>query len=369
MAPNKKKKRGAKKKAPPSAPPASTKAAPETSIREFELAPVPLEEGTFVEIHSLQNAKHMNGQNGVVVNYNPVSERFCVKILVPPQTPNGAWSYQPVMKTIKEQNLIGICLHGSNVENCHVPGTYNTALFKDFLEPIQGYVKTMTARKAVAKGVEHFAELHTRDGFARSQEFCDHVFAAAAFLFQNGEVGGCFMSLLLAVSLKYSIIPFAKGEPVGPGSDNNNKLMRWYERLEGERDMILCLSSHLPCRCFRGEVKAEAKQMKKLYRCKNCQKQFPPSQLQWCSGCQQVRYCSRECQQDDWRDGQRETCKEIVAEIEDFKDWDDRRCNEHARPGANAVAGESFVTQMLGDMGILDVERKTEAANNNAKNV
>jgi hypothetical protein len=52
-------------------------------------------------------------------------ERFCIKLLVPAENcADGSWAYDPVIKTIKPENLRGKCLHGSCVENFYFSGGY-----------------------------------------------------------------------------------------------------------------------------------------------------------------------------------------------------------------------------------------------------
>ncbi|KAL3911344.1 MAG: hypothetical protein SGARI_001688, partial [Bacillariaceae sp.] len=273
MAPNKKKSSSKKKEKAAAAP---------------KQPQMPLEEGTFVEIHSLQPA--LNGRKGTIVRYDPSIEQFCVKLLVPPpqnfvrsSSNNGAWTYDPVLKTIKAQNLKGTCLHGSNPDNFFLAGGYQDVLIRDFFDPVR--------ENGLHDALGYFFKKH-EDGLAESQPFCDHVFSAAEDFLGRNALKACQAALMVALSIKYTTIPLSKGEPVGLGSDNNETKMRYMGRLENKRNLIRCLSSHLPCRCYRGEVRAAAKKLENLFWCVNCNGTFSLNQLQYCSKCRARRYCS-----------------------------------------------------------------------------
>ena len=72
----------------------------------------------------------------------------------------------------------------------------------------------------------------------------------------------------------------------GAGIHAYDKLMRHYIREE-----------------FGVDIPAIAEEMKNV--CWNCGECFSPDLLKKCSGCQDARYCGKECQVSDWKAGHR----------------------------------------------------------------
>jgi MYND finger len=70
-------------------------------------------------------------------------------------------------------------------------------------------------------------------------------------------------------------------------------------------ELAVMLRAPLPC--FRDP----------LLWCANCHKHqafmAAGEHVKWCSRCQCVRYCSRRCQAEHWRDGHRRVCKGLAA--------------------------------------------------------
>ena len=89
--------------------------------------------------------------------------------------------------------------------------------------------------------------------------------------------------LLLGLRCQYSATP--------------DKLTKYLRDIETERGMIKMLVRETAtyCDCMN-EGKGIAKKMDKIALCHGCQKEFPKATLLICTGCQYVRYHSRECQ-------------------------------------------------------------------------
>lgn len=66
-----------------------------------------------------------------------------------------------------------------------------------------------------------------------------------------------------------------------------------------DRDIVRYLARHAPCDCLRAE-KQEHRQDPKNKWCHKCGKVELDKNLMVCGKCKVVRYCSAQCQQDDW---------------------------------------------------------------------
>lgn len=81
--------------------------------------------------------------------------------------------------------------------------------------------------------------------------------------------------------------------------------------INDERGVINCLSRETKnfCDCMKPK-KIEAKNMEKLGQCHGCKEWFQKADLLFCTGCNAVKYCSKECQRQKWND-HKVDCKRI----------------------------------------------------------
>lgn len=125
------------------------------------------------------------------------------------------------------------------------------------------------------------------------------VFAHAARSYELGELAYSHAALGLALTLQYTCIPGMRGEDVSEGSQLHARKMHFLRRMESKRGLIIGIAKHIPCQCF-DQRKIEAKRMQKIYCCFGCKIQFPDEDLLLCNRCKDIRYCSKECQTNDW---------------------------------------------------------------------
>ena len=65
------------------------------------------------------------------------------------------------------------------------------------------------------------------------------------------------------------------------------------------RDAVKFVAKRLPCTCLKKLHSAARKKLNKTGTCHGCDKPFPRSELDVCTGCMLAEYCSKECQRAD----------------------------------------------------------------------
>jgi hypothetical protein len=86
-------------------------------------------------------------------------------------------------------------------------------------------------------------------------------------------------------------------------------------KTETDRELVLFLSKQIPCSCL-DENKKNAKQAPKTRRCSYCTSEDLKVELQKCSQCKSVQYCSKKCQVADWNAGHKKECETMKQERE-----------------------------------------------------
>lgn len=140
---------------------------------------------------------------------------------------------------------------------------------------------------------ETYPVLCTDEGFAF------HIFAWCAneLWNQDGRMAGSV--ILLALRVRYKLIPTSRGQDVEQVSYLGRKYERKCERATGLRGLILIVAKNIPCACL-GQIAQGAREMEREGSCDGCLKLFPRDQLKVCSRCKDCQYCSTECQHNHW---------------------------------------------------------------------
>jgi len=85
-------------------------------------------------------------------------------------------------------------------------------------------------------------------------------------------------------------------------------------RTNGYYGLLFVLNELTPCGCLRKELREEAKRSPQavLFHCAYCDKRETfIRQYRLCSKCRVAFYCSRECQEKDWKEDHRRACKGV----------------------------------------------------------
>mmetsp|Transcript_15832 Transcript_15832/g.17104 ORF Transcript_15832/g.17104 Transcript_15832/m.17104 type:complete len:255 (-) Transcript_15832:192-956(-) len=141
--------------------------------------------------------------------------------------------------------------------------------------------------------------------------FCDFIFSFCTHLYLNSidSTEEIQQLLELALSMRYIEQPMRKGVDVGPGSEGETKYKKYTTDVCLQRGMINCLARETPCDCMKPK-KLEAQKMDRTGICHGCLDEVPKNTLKLCTGCNMVKYCSRECQVNGWPE-HREACKRM----------------------------------------------------------
>jgi len=144
--------------------------------------------------------------------------------------------------------------------------------------------------------------------------FCAFIFGFCAHLYLKSNHSASTWEeiewlLYLGITMRYLEQPMRKGVDVGPGSEGETKYKKYTTDVCLQRGMINCLARETPCDCMKPK-KLEAQKMDRTGICHGCLDEVPKNTLKLCTGCNMVKYCSRECQVNGWPE-HRETCKLI----------------------------------------------------------
>ena len=184
------------------------------------------------------------------------------------------------------------CFHGSTADKFHPNGEFMKAAEKyvDMRETLLNNQDGSRTQQEVATEKRYIVD-HRH--LCTDPEFCRFIFAFCTKQYlasdnfkdqMRRQVIQCL--LLLGLRCRYSATP--------------DKLTKYLRDIETERGMIkLLVRETATCECMN-EGKGIAKKMDKIALCHGCQKEFPKATLLICTGCQYVRYHSRECQINHW---------------------------------------------------------------------
>jgi hypothetical protein len=136
--------------------------------------------------------------------------------------------------------------------------------------------------------------------------FCKHLFAFSATDFLTNECmtedGAAAINLALFLRYVQTWSPLQRGEGTSAMVEKNvGKFTRYQDRVGNKRGVILVLAKHLPCDCFK-RLKMTVKIGLGLTGapCDACLKDYMVEELKYCARCNVTRYCSKECQKNDW---------------------------------------------------------------------
>lgn len=75
-----------------------------------------------------------------------------------------------------------------------------------------------------------------------------------------------------------------------------------------DKNLILYLSKHVPCDCLAATVEAVTRPGEAFPTCDRCGQMELFKKLLLCAKCKQQRYCSKECQVEDWKSSHKQHC-------------------------------------------------------------
>ena len=79
------------------------------------------------------------------------------------------------------------------------------------------------------------------------------------------------------------------------------RFIRYRQEIKTARGFFLILARETPCDCMT-PFKEEAKLMyDKTARCRECLEEIPSDKILVCSQCEEAVYCSKTCQEKDWK--------------------------------------------------------------------
>jgi hypothetical protein len=203
------------------------------------------------------------------------------------------------------------CYHGSTADKF--------SLDSDYRKVICNYLSTLWKLKKDER-IEYqrkFGNDHVE--LVKDPRFGQFVFAFSTTMYLNTYLNSNLKSsyafnavqqlLQLGISIKFACTSSIRLSVVeGCDKDIGFKHIR---DINDERGVINCLSRETKnfCDCMKPK-KIEAKNMEKLGQCHGCKEWFQKADLLFCTGCNAVKYCSKECQRQKWND-HKVDCKRI----------------------------------------------------------
>jgi len=212
------------------------------------------------------------------------------------------------------------CCHGSNVADLKnldylraVQAYTNMRDEFNQIKQARGDIQLIDCQLIHQKFDEDYEHLTAYD-----TNFCAFTFGFCVHLYLNStdsDSTAVIQQLLeLGIRMRYIEQPSVKkGVDIGPGSEGHTKYSKYTTDIRVQRGMIKCLARETPCDCMKPK-KLEAQKMDRTGICHGCLDEVPKNTLKLCTGCNMVKYCSRECQVNGWPE-HREVCK-LTSQME-----------------------------------------------------
>lgn len=82
------------------------------------------------------------------------------------------------------------------------------------------------------------------------------------------------------------------------------KSIRNSQKTNSHQGLVLALAKRIPCNCLAAEQSEAKEEPNPMTLCRTCQKpdiECPNNKLMKCGKCKAAKYCSKECQKEDWK--------------------------------------------------------------------
>lgn len=198
------------------------------------------------------------------------------------------------------------CHHGSSEQEFNNGGGEYLKAVEEYIHRAQILARKQQRPEDAANLSKKFADDYST--LMKDIEFGKFLFAYCTREYFNSNtlkkpVQRTNIRILLALGflIRYHYIPLNEGKNVGCGSEYMEDLSKYNRDIYTDRGIINCLARETPCKCMK-DGKKEAKTMDKIGYCFGCKQEFPKDNLLVCSGCNDVKYHSRDCQLKYWSD-------------------------------------------------------------------
>lgn len=207
-----------------------------------------------------------------------------------------------------KQKRAAACYHGSSQE-AFQGGAYQRAL-DELLARLEVALKKVKAKRVNDSNIrmeQCFNDVYDVGNFSNDYPVlcADEAFAAYLFAWSANKFLSDYRAaqtaLLLGLQIRYVIAPRARAEATEPGTRLFRKYQKKALKAFSPRGLVLCVAEQIPCACLDQHASlASANTEQPVACCSACHKEFPRDNLMTCSRCRISRYCSSECQANDW---------------------------------------------------------------------